>query len=435
MSESNEWRVGVLEDIANINPSVSISGLSNETGVSFLSMPDVGENGRITNHQCRPLHEVKSGFTRFEENDVLFAKITPCMQNGKGAFATGLHSGIGFGSTEFHVLRANEDGDAEFIYHVSLSPELRTKAIAFFSGSAGQQRVSKDFFGRYSLDIPPPKEQRKIARILTTLDNLIEKTEALIAKYQSIKQGMMHDLFTRGVDSSGQLRPTHEQAPDLYNQSELGWIPKDCTVSTLGDVSERVVVGLALSVTHAYRENGIPLIRNQNIRRGFFEDDEMLYLDPKFAALFPNKAVRKDDVLTVRTGSNVGDTACVPDEYVGSPTFTTLMTSTDKSVLHPQYLVHYIVSIYGVSELYRLLVGGGKENLNVGEFVKLRIILHPLEVQNHLVESVESIDKKIQSEQTLLSKHKVTKSGLMQDLLTGKVRVKVDEVEEACAHA
>ena len=184
----------------------------------------------------------------------------------------------------------------------------------------------------------------------------------------------MHDLFTRGVDAHGRLRPTHEQAPDLYKQSELGWIPKDCTVRNLGDVSERVVVGLALSVTHAYRENGIPLIRNQNIRRGFFEDDEMLFLDPKFVSLFPNKAVRKDDVLTVRTGSNVGDTACVPDKYVGCPTFTTLMTSTDKSLLHPQYLVHYIVSKYGVSELFRLLVGGGKENLNVGEFVKFCLL-------------------------------------------------------------
>ena len=234
MSEANQWRVGVVTDVAEVNPSVSVAGLQNDAEVSFLSMPDVGENGKVINPQVRELGEVKSGFTRFEDNDVLFAKITPCMQNGKGAFATNLKSGIGFGSTEFHVLRANEDGDAEFIYHVSLSPELRTKAIAFFSGSAGQQRVSKDFFDRYELDLPPKPEQRKIARILTTLDNLIEKTEALIAKYQSIKQGMMHDLFTRGVDESARLRPTHEQAPDLYKQSELGWIPKEWDITTVG---------------------------------------------------------------------------------------------------------------------------------------------------------------------------------------------------------
>ena len=73
------------------------------------------------------------------------------------------------------------------------------------------------------------------------MDNLIEKTEALIAKYQAIKQGMMHDLFTRGVDEHGHLRPTHDEAPELYKQSELGWIPKEWEVSPLGEHGFRCV--------------------------------------------------------------------------------------------------------------------------------------------------------------------------------------------------
>ena len=90
--------------------------------------------------------------------------------------------------------------------------------------------------------LPSLLEQRKIARILTTLDNLIEKTEALIAKYQAIKQGMMHDLFTRGVDAHGHLRPPQAEAPDLYKQSELGWIPKEWEVHPCGSLCSGIVV-------------------------------------------------------------------------------------------------------------------------------------------------------------------------------------------------
>jgi type I restriction enzyme S subunit len=424
------WKLGYVSDIAIINPSVGLDGLHGNDEVTFITMADVGENGRILNPQIRLLREVRNGFTRFQEGDVLFAKITPCMQNGKGGYAIRLRNLHGFGSTEFHVIRANELGDPNFLSHLTMSKELRSKAIAFFSGSAGQQRVSIDFFSRYPLLIPTRPEQRKIARILTTVDNLIEKTEALIAKYQAIKQGMMHDLFTQGVDEHGHLRPPYEEAPELYKQSELGWIPKEWEVSTLETSTERVIVGLALSVTEYYRERGIPLIRNQNIRRGFFEDDDMLYLDPAFAVLFPNKKLLPADVLTVRTGANVGDTSLVPEKYVGCLTFTTLITTTNKEMLCSPYMVNYLDSSLGLTELNRLLVGGGKENLNVGEFVKMRIPLPKVSEQQACVEALERVATGIESELISLRKLSKIKTGLMQDLLTGKVRVNADELAE-----
>ena len=92
--------------------------------------------------------------------------------------------------------------------------------------------VNKSDTESFPILYAPLPEQRKIARILTTIDNLIEKTEVLIAKYQAIKQGMMHDLFTRGVDEHGYLRPTYDEAPDLYKPSELGWIPKIWEIKT-----------------------------------------------------------------------------------------------------------------------------------------------------------------------------------------------------------
>ena len=101
-------------------------------------------------------------------------------------------------------------------------------------GSGGLVHITRKELEKFRYPILDQPQQRKIARILTTVDNLIEKTEALIAKYQAIKQGMMHDLFTRGVDAHGHLRLPYEEAPELYKPSELGWIPREWRATTVG---------------------------------------------------------------------------------------------------------------------------------------------------------------------------------------------------------
>ncbi len=126
---------------------------------------------------------------------------------------------------------------AKFLVYLSQTPQHRRQMRAIMVGST-QVHIRTDEFFNTAIPLPSAKEQRKIARILTTVDNLIEKTEALIAKYQAIKQGMMHDLFTRGVDEHGHLRPPYEDAPELYKQSELGWIPKEWEVRPVTDVTQ-----------------------------------------------------------------------------------------------------------------------------------------------------------------------------------------------------
>ncbi len=194
-----------ISDLADINPALT-KVPADGTTVSFVSMADVSESGQLVSHRARPFGEVKMGFTRFQEGDVLFAKITPCMENGKGAIAFGLEGGIGCGSTEFHVLRARGDNDPRYLYHWLQWSATRQKAILFMSGSAGQQRVPAEFFRRFQIPTPRREVQQRIAAILTSLDNAIEATEALIEKHQQIKAGLMHDLFARGVAPNGAIR-------------------------------------------------------------------------------------------------------------------------------------------------------------------------------------------------------------------------------------
>lgn len=161
------WPTKPLGDasVCEINPR-SRRGLSDTSAVSFVPMADVDEVlGRITGNQVKSYSEVKKGFTPFEDGDVLFARITPCMQNGKAAIAEGLRGGFGFGSTEFHVLRAANDVTPEYLYALVRLQSFRNQAASAFTGSAGQQRVPADFLRQYSLPVPPKQDILKFSRI------------------------------------------------------------------------------------------------------------------------------------------------------------------------------------------------------------------------------------------------------------------------------
>jgi type I restriction enzyme S subunit len=144
--------------------------------------------------------------------------------------------GIGQANVNQHVctIRLSNPNlaDAKFLSSVLSSPIGQNQ---IFRLNAGGNREGLNYQQLRSFEIPwpTPFERVKIAKILTTVDNLVEKTEALIAKYQAIKQGMMHDLFTRGVDEHGQLRPPYEEAPEVYKESELGWVPREWEVVPL----------------------------------------------------------------------------------------------------------------------------------------------------------------------------------------------------------
>lgn len=153
-----------LSDFAWVNPSTDIVLHPSEI-VTFVPMEAIDDKeGRIVSPQERRVKQVSSGYTRFQEGDVLWAKITPCMQNGKSAIARNLTNGIGFGSTEFHVIRSKNTAVLrnEFIYLILRLAEIRNAAMRYFVGSAGQQRVPKEFLEGLYIPIPPQQVQLDI---------------------------------------------------------------------------------------------------------------------------------------------------------------------------------------------------------------------------------------------------------------------------------
>ena len=188
-----------LVELADIDPPLIHNHLKPDSVVSFIPMADVSDDGEWVSHQVRHYREVCKGYTPFQEGDILFPKITPCMENGKGCHAVGLMNGVGFGSTEFFVLRAKPGNSARFIYHWTMTTDIRRKAEAFMIGSAGQQRVQRVFFSKFEVPLFPREVQERVARILDAHDQRLRAEEAYLSKLKAIKKGLMQDLLTGRV--------------------------------------------------------------------------------------------------------------------------------------------------------------------------------------------------------------------------------------------
>lgn len=170
MSVPKGWRKVKLSDVCTINPKkLDTSSLEDSLEVSFIPMASVDEVlGEVTKPDVRNLGKVKKGFTNFQEGDVVFAKITPCMENGKSAVIGPLLNDIGYGTTEFYVLRCHPELYNRFLYHLVRSIKFRSEAKSQMTGAVGQQRVPKNFMADYEILLPPLNEQIQIVQMVDT---------------------------------------------------------------------------------------------------------------------------------------------------------------------------------------------------------------------------------------------------------------------------
>jgi len=215
------WAWAPIGDVCAINPRHERGVLADDTPVSFVPMAAVDhQSGAISESSVRPYGEVRKGFTHFAEGDVLFARITPCMENGKAAVARGLINGRGCGTTEFHVLRPLGGILSEYVYRYLRQKSFRRAAAAKMSGTAGQLRVATDYMKSVELPLAPlPEQQRIVAKIdglfqqSRTAREALDRIPPLLKKF---RQSVLAAAF-RG-DLTGDWR---EQNPDVEPASAL----------------------------------------------------------------------------------------------------------------------------------------------------------------------------------------------------------------------
>ena len=181
--QMNSWVHINLKQVCEVNPKKSaLQNLEDDLEVSFYPMAAISEiTGKVINPQLRRLKEVKTGFTSFKEGDVIFAKITPCMENGKSAVVEKLVNDIGFGSTEFYVLRCNSRLFNCYLHYIIRDRRFRDSAKEVMTGAVGQQRVPKGFLEEYLLYLPTLDEQKEIVKLL---DRFIKREQKIEAKWR-----------------------------------------------------------------------------------------------------------------------------------------------------------------------------------------------------------------------------------------------------------
>ncbi|TAE90742.1 MAG: restriction endonuclease subunit S [Verrucomicrobia bacterium] len=222
-SKGHQIRVAISE-LAEVNPRARKPNLPPSAEVSFIPMADVDEWGQWRNRQSESWGVVRTGFTQFEDDDILFAKITPCAENGKGTHAVDLINGIGYGSTEFHVLRPKQGINPRFIFQIAHWPHTRTRAASMMSGSAGQQRVTQDFFDFFAIPKSAIDNQDRIAELLDLIDLDSVNARDQISQIAKTKSALMQHLLlpTQKTRSKFKVRSLGELFAERKESGKVG---------------------------------------------------------------------------------------------------------------------------------------------------------------------------------------------------------------------
>ena len=302
----------------------------------------------------------------------------------------------------------------EFIFY---RLQIELKKIESLTPATTVKHLSKKDIENLTLILPPEQEQRKIAAILSSVDEAIEKTEAIIEQTEKVKKGLMQQLLTKGIGHT------------KFKKTEIGEIPEKWEVKKIGEIAS-VEYGISESVSSNTDPSiGIPILTGANITLdGTLDLSKLVYIEKKQQERFQ---LKKGDLLfNWRSGSqhHVGKTAIfnLDGDYTYASFILRIRLNEDSHNEFYYYLLNYLKSIDYFIKNTSMQVNF---KLNASSFKELLVVKPTLEEQIRISKIISSVDKKIQKEKNRLNQLQTIKQGLMQVLLTGKVRVKVNEDE------
>ena len=366
---SEKFPTAKLTDIAELNPTLG-KKLPAEELVSFVPMASLSaESASVETTQDRPYAEVAKGFTPFLDGDVLVAKITPCFENGKIAQAR-LPRSHGFGSTEFHVIRARSAiAESRYLHHYLRLEEVRANGQRRMTGSGGQRRVPASFLADLAVPLPPLEEQRRIAAILDQAETLRTQRRTALALLESLTQSLFLDMFGDPVAN-----------------------PKGLPLSRGDEVCSRITVGIVVQPSSYYQSEGIPALRSLNIRPNKVVMENLVYFSSEDnETKLAKTKVRQGDVLLVRTGQP-GTAAVVPPELDGVNAIDILIATPDTSKVSADYLCYFFNSDAGKRLVLGAQRGQVQKHLNVGAMNAALIPIPPLPLQQTFATRIAAIE-------------------------------------------
>ncbi len=315
-----------------------------------------------------------------------------------------------------HILRAKPGYCQSFIYWSLVNKDIRK----FIAGGT-RSKLNQGELKRIEIQLPDESEQTKIAQVLDTLDTAIRQTEAIIEKLKQVKQGLLHDLLTRGVDANGELRPSYEQAPHLYQKSLLGWIPKDWAVVPLSRICEKIGDGVHYAVERS--TSGVPFLFVSCIRNGEIIWGNSSFVSSKtYCEISKRNKPQRGMILFTVVGS-YGHAAHVDDDIDFGFERNIAYVVPNAKLVYSNYLFNYLTTTLVSYQVEKLVIGNAQKVLTLASMNDIVVLLPSITEQSHIAQilALSANREKIESEE--LDKLNQMKAGLMDDLLTGRVRV------------
>lgn len=372
----NSWEWTSLETIAEINPKLPFE-IEDEVDVSFIPMKRVEkETGQVDLSETRKFGDVKGGYTKFIDNDIIFAKITPCMENGKVAILKNLMNGIGFGSTEFHVVRLREESlSNQFYFYFLLQKWFRSLAMQHFTGTVGHRRVPTDFMKNVFVPVAPSNEQirivGKVEKRFSRLDAGVRSLQAAQTQLEQYRQITLKQAYigklthkwrqkNRGFPKfddeeitkerkklwekaennklkktngrKGKYKPPLEvkKIPDLEIPDEWSWQTLDKFTYYIIDYRGK---------TPPNSDQGIPIISAANIKNGQIITNNPRYVSQETYEKWTTRGLPQESDLIITTEAPVGEVALYPKDQTYLLTRRVLACQTFS--VENEYLMNY----------------------------------------------------------------------------------------------
>lgn len=429
----SDWKRSRIRNVATLSPNYSQTRPSSNEPCTVVPMELLSDDGAIDTSNQQPLEDISMGLPLFEKGDVLFAKITPCMENGKGAFVRQLPTRYAFGSTEFHVLRTGNKVDGQFLYYATFNPVYRAYAAENMVGAAGQKRVSSRFLKDTRLFLPPLPEQQRIAAYLdascAAIDAAVTAKRHQLETLDALRRDTITRAITRGLNLDTRTKPSGEDW--------LGEIPVHWSAPCLKRLL-REPLTYGLNEAAELEDRDLP----RYLRITDFDDHGNLREDT-FRSLPREVAcdglLEPNDVLFARSGATVGKTFMFRN-YVGEACFAgyLIRARTLAWKLDPLFLYLFTKSTAYESWKNFIFTQATIQNISAVKYNYLAIPLPPLEEQRliaaHIGEKSAEYRSLFAGIETQIATLTAYRKSLIHECVTGQRRVTEADVNRIKAH-
>jgi len=398
------WQVVSIGDVCQQRNEIVQPSMNNKE--PFVGLEHIA-SGETRLQKFAQSADVKSAKFRFYAGDILYGKLRPYLDKAVIAIFNGICS------TDLLVLTPKENVVKEFLIYVLHSNDFIKYAIATTTGT-NHPRTSWSAISKFKFGLPEYLEQQKIADILLTVDEAIQKTNEIIAKTERLKKGLMQELLTKGTG--------HRE----FKDTEIGRIPKDWEVVKLGEIG---TFQYGITTSAKEEDTGLKLLRITDIRDdGTINWSEVPFCEISLSEL-SKYMLKVGDVLFARIGATTGKTCYINQEIravFGS--YLIRFLPDVNSQINTKFLHLFTQSEMYWSQVNRMKGGQLKKGLNTQLLKEIKILLPPLEEQQKIAQVLSTVDKKLEIERNEKAKLEKIKQGLMDLLLTGKIRVKVNQL-------